>query len=372
MAKKFIQIVPVYPLALTFKENYFLWPAVMMKEKGYDCEFVTLAQTAKKGGVESEKSAAAHKGFEVIDSFRVRRFASTLGLLWYVLRQDCVLHAHLRPYLPSLLASLLPKKKIITPFTYELGSNFLIRQLSLFLMRRFNNVIPISPYESEVYLQHGFRKEQVVWIPLAIDYALFSRAKKEAAVAKKFGIKNARLTLVTVANFRYFKRVDVLLRAFASLQKSVKSSQLIIVGDDWLAQEGKPSIAEIIKELGLVNVIRTGYQHSEVVCKILKFADIFVNTSSVESQCIAVYEAAAAGLPLCLSDIGSFTEVFREHALYHHYDDAASLKANMLHYYSDKRLAGRNAAFLKKFVKVWDYEVIKRKLWAAYEAVLLR
>lgn len=366
MAKKFIQVVPVYPLTLTFKEDYFTWPAVMMKELGYDCEFVTLAKKKSGAGVESQEGQSGHREFEVVNGFPVRRFSSALGLVWYVLWQDCVVHSHLRPYLPSLLAALLPKRKIITPFTYELGSNALVKWLSLFLMRRFDKVIPISPYEAGVYLSHGFRKEQVVWVPLAIDYGLFSAARKERAVARKFGIKNAGFTIVTVANFRYFKRVDVLLKAFAEVKKKVKDSQLILVGDDWLAHEGKPTIGEMVKKMGLKGVVRTGYQPAEVICKILRFADVFANTSSVESQCIAAYEAAASGLPLCLSGIPSFTGVFKGYAFYHDYDNPSQLAGNLLMYFRDRELAGKRIASLRELVKGWDYGIIRKRLMKLY------
>lgn len=365
-SKKFIQVVPVYPPALTFKEDYFTWPAVMMKELGYDCEFVTLARKKSDAGVESRKSQSGHKEVEVVNGFPVRRFSSTAKLLWYVLRQNAVLHTHLRPFAPSLFAGILPKRKIITPFTYELGSNQLVKWLSLFLMRRFDKVIPISPYEGEVYLKNGFRKDQVVWIPLAIDYKLFSTAKKEKAVAGKFGIKDASFTIVTVANFRYFKRVDVLLKAFAEVKKKVKDSQLILVGDDRLAQEGKLSIVQMVNKMGLKGVIHTGYQPAEVICKILKFASVFANTSSVESQCIAAYEAAAAGLPLCLSRIPSFSYVFNGNALYHTYDDHRQLASNLLRYRNDTGLVKKHAAFLKKFVKAWDYRFVREKMLQVY------
>lgn len=367
MAKKFIQVVPVYPLSLTFKEDYFTWPAVMMRELGYDCEFVTLAKKKSGAGVESRESQSGHREFEVVNGFPVRRFSSTAGLLWYVLRQDAFLHTHLRPFAPSLFAALLPKRKVITPFTYELGSNVMVKWLSLFLMRRFDRVIPISPYEAEVYIGNGFRREQVVWIPLAIDYKLFSAARKERAVAGKFGIKEGGFTIVTVANFRYFKRVDVLLKAFAEVRKKVKGSQLILVGDDWLSQEGKPAIADMARQMGLKGVVALGYQPAEVICRILRFADVFVNTSSVESQCIAAYEAAASGLPLCLSRIPSFTCVFGGNALYHTYDSPSQLAGNLLRYCTDRKLAKAHAASLRELVKAWDYRVVREKLLKTYQ-----
>jgi glycosyltransferase involved in cell wall biosynthesis len=358
MVKKFIQVVPFYPLPIpqTFKEDYFMWPAVMMKAKGFVCEFVTLQNN--------------QKAFETVNGFPVKRFSNPLKLILYVLKQDALIHAHLRPFLPSLLTGLLPKKKLLTPFTYELGSNFFIKQVSLFLMKRFNKIIPISPYEADVYLRHGFKKEKIEWIPLAIDYSLYSGAKKDAKLARKFNLNKNEFTIITVANFRYFKRIDVLLKAFKELKKSIRKSKLVLVGEDCLAKENKPTIIEMIKELKLKDVVLTGYQPADVISKLFAHSDVFVNTSSVESQCIAAYEAAASNLPLCLSDIGSFTYVFKEHALYHKYTDHNQLASNLNLYYKDQKLAKRNASYVKKLVKTWDYGVVKKKLWKTYSEVL--
>jgi len=362
MVKKYIQIVPGYPLPLVqpFKEDYFAWPAVMMMKKGFDCEYVTLRN--------------GRKAFEVFDGFPIKRFSSVFRLLWYLFRQDALIHAHLRPNAPSLFAGLLfNRKKVMTPFSYELGSNWLIEKVSLFLMKRFDRVIPISPYEAEVYLKHGFKKDKVTFIPLAIDYGLYSHPKKDAAVARKFGLEKKKFTFITLANFRYFKRVDVILEAFGEFRKRVPDSRLLIVGEDMLAQESKPTIREMVKSLGLIegkDVILTGFQTADVVCRLFAYSDVYVNSSSVESQCLAAYEAAAAGIPLCLPRHRSFSDVYEDYVLYHSYDSPSQLAANMLRYYKDRKLVARNTAYVKKLVKDWDYEVVKRKMEKLYDEVL--
>jgi glycosyltransferase involved in cell wall biosynthesis len=352
--RKFIQIVSNLASNQTYKEDYFTWPAAMMKEKGFEPEILTTQKGEPR---------------ETVRGITVKRFKSPFSLLFYAFRQDAFIHSHLRPYLPSLLSALLPKKKLITPFTYELGSNPLIQAGSLFLLRRFDRVIAISPYEEELYLKHGFARNRVFFIPLAIDYDLFSKARKDPKIAAKAGIKPG-YTIITVANFRYFKRVDILLKAFRELKSKVSDAQLVIVGEDRLASEHRQTISEMVQEMQLRDVLLLGTQEAETICKILKFADVFVNTSSVESQCIAAYEASASGLPLCLSDIPSFTYVFKDHALYHKYDDPSQLAQNLLQYHKDKKLASKNASYVKELVKDWDYELVKKKLWSVYSELL--
>jgi len=376
MVKKFIQIVPFYPLTLnqTFKEDYWTWPAAMMKEKGFEPEFVTLRSRSLKP---IEMFVNLHRGglkpFEVINGYVTKRFPSIFHLWWYLLRQDALIHTHLRPYPPSLFAALLPKKKVMTPFSYELGSTWLIKQLSLFLMKRFDRIIPISPYEAEVYAQHHFKKGKVVFIPLAIDYGLYSNPKKDDKLAQKYGLRKGDFTVITVATYRYFKRVDVILAAFKELKKKVKNCRMIVVGEDWLAKENKPSIKEIIASLGLKegrDVVLTGVQPPDAIRRFFYYADVFVNSSSVESQCLAAYEAGAAGLPLCLPRHRSFSDVFTDNVLYHTYDDPHELAENLFRYYSDKKLVGRNVSYVKNLMKGWDYGIVKAKLGGVYEEIL--
>jgi glycosyltransferase involved in cell wall biosynthesis len=352
---KFIQIVPVYPLTITFREDYFTWPAAMMKEKGYDCEFLTLR---KKG----------EKKYEVINGFPLKRFSNTLSLLFYVLRQDCLLHVYLRPYSPSLFAGLLPKKKLMTPITYELGSNSFVKWLSVMLMKRFNRIIPITPYEEEIYRRHGIKK--LARIPLAVDYEMYSHPAKDADVEKKFGLSGNHFTIASVSNFRHVKRIDILLRAFKEVKNSVKDSRLVLIGDDWLAQEKKPTVKQMVAELGLTDVLLTNYQPAEVISKILAYANVFANTSAIEAQCIAVYEAAASRIPLCLSNLPSFTSVFGDYALYHDTEDYVQLSKNILKYHDDSELAKKNSSYLRAFVKDWDNSEVSRKMWQAYSEVL--
>ena len=62
---------------------------------------------------------------------------------------------------------------------------------------------------------------------------------------------------------------------------------------------------------------------------------VFVNTSDPETMGLAVYEGGAAGLPLCLSDIGSFRTVFKDMALYSPPREKEKLAENFLKYYPE-------------------------------------
>ena len=68
----------------------------------------------------------------------------------------------------------------------------------------------------------------------------------------------------------------------------------------------------------------------------LRNAEILINTSLGEWQCIAVYEWALSGCVLCVPNILSFPSVFWENALYH--NSVEELSDNVILYLKDKEI----------------------------------
>ncbi len=356
---KFVEVVPAYPNAypIRYKEDYFYWPARMMMDRGFDVEFLTC-----QPGVDGQ----VHEGV------KIRRFRNAFSALSHVNRDKTIslVHAHLRPYPPSFLMAFCNKPKILSPHTYFLGSNFIARRLSLAAMPKFDRIICFTPYERELYARAGIPEKKLVVLPHPIDHEFYSaKPRGMAAIRKRLGLKADEFVVVTVANLRRFKRIETLLQAFSLLGKSAKA-RLVIVGDDLLWREGAPSLEQLIREFNVKNVIRTGALDPDGVREALSVSDVFVNTSDNEAQGLAAYEAAAAGLPLCLSGVGSFTSVFGELALYHHYTDFEKLAANLRHYYDDRKSAATAGRKLQSFVRQWDFNEIRKRMSSLYEEVM--
>lgn len=106
--------------------------------------------------------------------------------------------------------------------------------------------------------------------------------------------------------------------------------------------------------------MRAAYQASHV----------FVHTAENEFQGLVSYEAAASGLPLCLSNIGSHTSVFKEHALYHDVEDYEQLARNILRCKERDATVRYNIGYLEEYMKNWDYEALKAKMHQHYAEVL--
>ncbi len=374
MAKKFIQLVPFYPTPyeLQPREDYFLMPADIMREKGYDVEFVTLQNTAPTPEYETGKDTALPE--EIYKGYLVKRFRNILSLYRYIRSQKgAMLQVHLRPYPPSQFASFVaPQKKALRPFTYLLGSNRLIQILTKLAMPRYDLIQCVTPYEIDIYKNAGVPEKKMKWIPLSIDYPFFSEKPKNAKeVAEKWGYADSEFIIISIAQIRFHKRFDDVMRALKIIREKIPSAKFLAVGEDWLPRQNLPGIHQMAKSIGVEDsVVITGFHPPEMVNSFIHGSHAFVHGADNEYQGLVTYESAAAGKPLCLSNIGTHTSVFGKRALYHEVADHKKLSENLLKYYEDDSLRKEHTAANKKLVKDWDYEVIKEKMSDAYDKLL--
>ena len=353
--------MPRFPTGCTFqidkKENFYLYPTIIAEKLGLDPEIWCL----KKKGLKKQQT---------LFGVTIKRF-SYISLIKHLFLDKgiALIYTHLRPFPPSLLASLTNKPTTLIPHTYGLGSNFLIKKISLFFMKRFTKVICLTPYEEEIYKKNGLKN--TILLPHAINYKFFSKKNKED-VRNKLNLKRNDFVIVTFANFRKFKNLDVMVNAFKIFNNKVKGSKFIIIGKDLLQsdfykeqkkQKGPTSIKELIEKTKTNNSVSyLGELNHKDLKDVLYTSDLFVNSSDPETMGIAVYEAASTGLPLCLSDIGSFRTVFGEYVLYNKPKDPIKLAENFMAYYKSKKLRKKNSIYLKKKMKEWNYQNTTRKI----------
>jgi len=374
MPKKFIQLVPFYPTPyeLQPREDYFLMPADIMHARSYDVEFVTLRNTAPSPEYRTGHDIA--KPEEIVKGYKVKRFSNTLSLYRYLRQQrSAFLQVYLRPYPPSQFAGFIaPQKKALRPFTYLLGSNKFIQILTKLVMKRYDLIQCVTPYELGIYKKAGVPERKMKWIPLSIDYPFFSsRPSDTKKISEKYGYADSDFVIISLAMIRFHKRFDDVMRALKIVREKVPSAKFLAVGADWLPRQGLPDIKQMAKSIGVSDsVVVTGFQPPSVVRSLVHGSHVFVHGADNEYQGLVTYENAAAGNPLCLSNIGTHTSVFNDNALYHDVTDHKTLAKNFLRYYEDKALVKKHTSTLKKQMKDWDYKVIRKKMSAAYDEII--
>ncbi len=370
-SKKFIMIVNCYPhpFPVHDKEDYFLLPCSVMKGKGFECEYVTLRDQGKK--FIENKFANDTAAVEYTKGFKVTRFDTMWELLSYVKKSGAVVQCNLRSFPPSSFAAFLPNKKVMRSYTYVMGSSLPIALFSSFVFRRFDRVLAVTPYEADVYRKWRVPEKKITLMPLAVDCDYFGTRVAADGMREKYGIRPKDKIIIALANVRKNKRFDVLLRALKVVLKEIPEAKALIVGEDMLHAQNLPSMKEIASELGILDsVILAGHNTDEGVRKLYSISDVFVHPAENEYQGLVSYEAAAMGIPLCLSNIGSHTTVFKEHALYHDIEDYGKLAENIVTSIKNRSSREDSIKFLREHMKNWDYPVIKKQLSEMYDELL--
>ena len=138
----------------------------------------------------------------------------------------------------------------------------------------------------------------------------------------RFGISQDQLLVLHMSNLRPLKRIDLLLRAFASAQHRDRLRLLILAGGSFEAYES------LLDELGLRDqVIVT--ENGATIEDYLQAADAGLYTSESESFGLSILETLFFGKPVVAFRVGGIPEVVGEGARLHDFGDFAAMGASL-------------------------------------------
>ncbi len=204
-----------------------------------------------------------------------------------------IIHCHM---LHAMIVSVLLKsinwniKIVYTSHNVEFGSNF--RKMLIFLLKPFRTIDVLF---SKDMLRSFYKKENIV-IHNGIDLSNYELNCS----------KNNKFTLIAVGRLEnvknHFSLIDI-----AEKIKTKFDFNLIIVGDGELKNE----LQKKIREKNIDDcVMLLGYKNNiaELLCK----SHLFVMTSKWEGLPISLLEAAAIGLPILTTPVGSIPSLINK------------------------------------------------------------
>lgn len=170
------------------------------------------------------------------------------------------------------------------------------------LFSRGDLFLSISPYNYEKLIDFGVDPKKVVSHPVGISLIQFAFRGTRASRGPKDPVK-----VITVARLVKEKGLYQGLQAIAGLCAATsRTIEYRIVGDGPLRSE----LGDRVKELGIEKVVLfLGARSHEEVVKELQDADIFFLPSTAEALPVSLMEAAATGLPVVATFVGSVPEV---------------------------------------------------------------
>jgi glycosyltransferase involved in cell wall biosynthesis len=165
-----------------------------------------------------------------------------------------------------------------------------------------------------------------------------------------------KYTLLHVANLNKVKNQAMLLKAFSIVSSSV-NAELHIIGMDTLNGE----IQLLAKEMQLEKqVFFHGVLTQQELVNYYKQADIFLLTSSSESQGVVVNEAMNYGVVVCGTRVGLIADLENKATMAVDINDAAALAEKVLHLLNNSQLYNQlqqhGYNWTKEFDIVWTRE----------------
>ena len=154
----------------------------------------------------------------------------------------------------------------------------------------------VTPSEkTKVLLLRQRVRRPIHVIPNGIDLASFQRVDGSHSFRRRLGIDPAVPLLLSVGRLAPEKNLSLLVEAFVQIAAHFPGSQLVFAGDgssraDLERQAAACGLAERIHFVGML-------AHADLP-GLLQEADLFLSAATTETQCVAMAEAIAAGLPL--------------------------------------------------------------------------
>ena len=280
-----------------------------------------------------------------------------LWKLWRSLKDVDVAHIYSASYTSFLLAPLPAwcvarargKKTLINYHSGEARDHLRRSRIARRVLQKADRLVVPSGYLEAVFREFGLEAQAV---PNIVDLSQF-HYRMRAPV---------RPHLVSTRGFHPYYGIDVVVRAFAEVQKLYPEAQLDLVGGGALEQ----SIRDLVRQLNLSNVNFAGVASRQEIGSFYDRADIFVNASNLDNMPVSVLEAFAAGTPVVTTEPEGMKYIVAHErtGLLSPPGDATALAQNILRVLKEPDLAARLAQNA--------FEESSRYRWAAVREQWLR
>lgn len=211
--------------------------------------------------------------------------------------------------------------------------------VSRFIIRSADRIRTVSRRGAEGLFRFGVQSSQVDIVPVASDATRFSLLPIK---------KNQETHLVCVSRLAYEKGVDVLLRAIPLIHVSLPSLRVTIIGEG----PERVILEHLAQKLGISKIVRFAGAQKDTASFIAD-ADVYVQPSRFEGWGIAVIEAAAAGKPIVMTDVGCAGEVIfhEKNGIIVPVEDEKALADGIIRMFTDRDFANKLGMAARESVK---------------------
>ncbi len=215
------------------------------------------------------------------------------------------------------------------------------------------SVVP-SEYLAGVFRESGLQTQV---IPNIVDLKQFAFRER----------KPLRPRLVCTRGFHPYYCLDVVVRAFAEIQRAFPEAKLDLAGKGPL----EPEIRKLVRELNLSGINFAGAVPHQEISRFYAAADIFINASSLDNMPISILEAFASGMPVVTTapEGMSYLVEHERTGLLSEPGDAAALAENVMRLLRHPELASRLAFSAREEMKLYCWETVRQQWLEVYRSL---
>jgi L-malate glycosyltransferase len=222
------------------------------------------------------------------------------------------------------------------------------------LLAKADRLVVPSGYLVEVFREFGLSAQVVSNI---VDTSQFSFRRRSPL----------RPHLICTRGFHPYYRVDLVVRAFAEVQREFPLARLDLVGGGPQADQ----IRKLVSELNLSNVNFTGVASHDEIARFYDAADIFINASELDNMPVSILEAFASGTPVA-STAPECMRYLVEHertGLLSEPGNAKALASNVIRLLQDPSLASRMALNAYEQSRLYSWTVVREQWLEIYRSM---
>lgn len=244
-----------------------------------------------------------------------------------------------------------------------------LARYSRVLDRMFAVTVATSDHSTRSLAAAGI--DNVVRVPLGVDLGFFTPERRAArdGTRRRHGLPNGPIACF-VGRFAPEKELDLLLDAWAAVERASTEPSLAMIGDGPLRE----ALVARAERLGLRRVHWLPYQtERDRLADLHAAMDLYVAPSSMETFGLSSLEALASGTPVLAADVGGVSEQVARSgagATYAH-GSASSLAESLLGLVRGDLVAlGRMGREYCEREHAWEH--VFDRLFAVYETVRTR
>lgn len=220
------------------------------------------------------------------------------------------------------------------------------------ILKQFDYVMCPSQFVYNSFLEEGFRKDQLIYLPYGVTLKDFPNKQRKT---------NGKMRFVFVGSIQLRKGVQYLLKAWSEMK--LRDAELVLVGRIW------PDAQKVVEKYKTnKTIVFPGFDSNPK--KYLLESDVFISPSLEEGSALTCYEAMACGLPLIATfNTGSIIRNNKEGFVIDE-SNVEQIKEKIKYFCNNPQKVKEMGKNARKLVEKYDWKNYGRSLVKFYRRTL--